>query len=454
LLARHYTEAAEHAKGAEFWRQAGLASVRRFANREASSTLRSALHALLRCPKSKERDARELELHATLGQVLVAVSGYASGEVEQSLHRARELFPTASSNTHKALTLRTECLFLVVKGRYAEAHEPARALARLGTENGDQRAEATAVFAEGLAHLFQGNFAQARDSMEHGLGVAGLPVESDEAVQCLAYLGRTLCFLGYPDQALKRCSEALRIAGRSPERRVIPQASALMALVSHSRGDLNATRRWVKSTLRQSKMKGYSYWVSLAQILDTWLRAHDEKAAANVAEISISIARYEATGARLGLSCFLLLQAEAQQQIGRFADALAVLDTALAHIGQTGENYYTAEVLRRKGELHLACSEAALAEPFFSRALDVSRAQGARGWELRAAISLARLWQRQDKCERAQGLLTEVYQTFSEGFKTADLRAAAELIRELTPVREGGQLPRVLDQKDQAVRSG
>jgi predicted ATPase len=201
-------------------------------------------------------------------------------------------------------------------------------------------------------------------------------------------------------------------------------------------------------------MKGYSYWVSLAQILDTWLRAHDEQAAANVAEISSSIAKYEATGARLGLSCFLLLQAEAHQQIGRFADALAVLDTALAHIDETGENYYTAEVLRRKGELHLACSEAALAEPFFSRALNVSRAQGARGWELRAATSLARLWQRQGQCDRAHRLLTEVYQTFSEGLKTADLRAAAELIRELTPVRAGGQFARVRDQKDQAIGSG
>jgi class 3 adenylate cyclase/tetratricopeptide (TPR) repeat protein len=453
LLAHHYTEAKEYVKGVEYWRLAGMAAVRRFANREAVANFRRALHALSCCPGGTERDARELELHAILGQVLVALSGYASREVEDSFHRGRKLFSTALNSTHKALVLRTECLFLIVKARYAETHEPARELARLGAEHDDRRAEATADFAQGLAHLYQGNFDQARASMERGLVATAMFPDSDEAVQCLAYLGRTLWFLGYPDLAMERCAEALKIARRAPQRRVIPQAAGVMALVSHIRGDLQATKKWMKSTLRQSTTKGYSYWVSLALILDTWLRAHDEGGAASVAEISHSIEKYEATGARLGLSCFLLLQAEAHQQIGQFDEALATLDTALAHIDRTAENYYTAEVHRRRGEVYAACSEPALAEPFYARALELSRAQHARGWELRSATSLAALWHRQGQHERAYRMLNETYAAFSEGFDTADLRTAAQLLRELSPFGPGGQISSVSDQTDQPVRS-
>lgn len=456
ILAHHYTEAGDYRRGAEFWRSAGLSAVRRFANQEAASHLRRALDVLSLCPDTAERNAQELELHAILGQVLIAASGYASPGVEDSFRHARKLFAFTSNSTHKALVLRTECLFLVAKARYAEAHGPARELAQLGSESGERRAQGDAYLAEGLAHLYQGNFTQAREHLERAVHLVDSPDSSDVAVSCLAFLGRTLAFLGYPDLALTQCLRALALARRSSEQRGLPQASGMLVLVSQARGDLSATQRWVKSTLRHAKEKGHTYWLRLAEIFENWLRVDVDGRPAAVADIANSIAKYEATGARLGLSCFLLLQAEAHQRVGQYDDALAALATALTHIEQTGENYYAAEVHRKKGELCLARSgdvQAAAAEASFFRALEISRLQQARAWELRAAKSLSRLWHRQGQHLRAYRLLSEVHEAFSEGSGTADLRDAAALLGELAGSGTGGERPSVSNEEDQRLGS-
>jgi predicted ATPase len=227
----------------------------------------------------------------------------------------------------------------------------------------------------------------------------------------------------------------------------------MLALVSHQRGDVDATRRWVLSTLSRSKAQGYPYWLALAQIFDAWLAAHEGGARSGAMEVADSIAKYSATGARIGLSCVLLLEAEIEQRLGDVDRAVATVNTALDHIESSGEHYYTAEVYRRQGELYLACSEPLLAEQAFVRGLNIARSQGALSWELSAAISLARLWSAQGQQEHAYSLLTQVYDTFTEGFTTADLRAAAQLRSQLAPGDGGRELPGIVDQVDQNVRS-
>jgi class 3 adenylate cyclase/tetratricopeptide (TPR) repeat protein len=275
VLAYHYTEAADRSRSAQFWRMAGLSAARRFANKEAIGSLRRALDALSFCAKTPERDAGELELCAILGSVLATTYGPASAEVERCLHRARALFSLVSNNAHKVLTLKTECYFFVTKARYGEAYASGKELAQLGCELQDGDAQATADFTEGVAHLYQGKFSLARGCFEHGIEVARALRTNDLAVQCRGWLGRTLWFQGFPDSALKQCSRALALARRSIERRTEPLASSLLATVHQGRGDLEAMRKWVESTLRQSTIKGYSYWLNFAEILDAWLRTRE-----------------------------------------------------------------------------------------------------------------------------------------------------------------------------------
>ncbi|HTT40909.1 MAG TPA: AAA family ATPase [Burkholderiales bacterium] len=456
ILAHHYTEAGDYRRGAEFWRSAGLSAVRRFANHEAASHLRRALHVLSLCPETAERNAQELELLAILGQVLIAASGYASPGVEDSFRHARKLFAVTSNNAHKALVLRTQCLFLVTRARYAEAHGPARELAQLGVESAERRAQADADFVEGLAHLYQGNFTQARSHLEHAVAILGSPEDGDLSVSCLAFLGRTLAFLGQLDLALAQCSRSLNLARHLSDQRALPQASGMLVLVSQARGDLPATQRWTKRTLRHSKEKGTMYWLRVAEFFDNWLRAYVDGRPGALTGIANSIASYEATGARVGLSFFLVLQAEAQQRVGQYDDALTVLDLALNHVEQTGEAYYAAEVHRRQGELTLArwgAAQAQAAEASFLRAIEIARLQQARTWELRAATSLARLWLAQGRDPAAYRLLSAVHAAFCEGADTTDLREAAALLAELSARGAGSEIAGVGDEKDQRLGS-
>ena len=145
------------------------------------------------------------------------------------------------------------------------------------------------------------------------------------------------------------------------------------------------------------------------------------------------LAATQATGQRNGLSVFLALLAEASGQSGQAEAGLRLLAEALAHVDHTGERYYEAEVYRIKGELLLqqAVPDAPQAEACFQQALVVARRQQARSWELRAAMSLSRLWQQQGKRTEARELLAPIYSWFTEGFDTPDLQEAKALLEAL-----------------------
>src|SRR5262249_19226001 len=144
-------------------------------------------------------------------------------------------------------------------------------------------------------------------------------------------------------------------------------------------------------------------------------------------------ASVQATGTAAGMPGYLAQLAEAYGQVGQMEEAMHLLAEALALVDTTGERQMEAELYRLHGELLLrqAVPEAQTAEACFQRALDVARGQQAKWWELRAAMSLARLWQHQGKRAAARELLAPIYGWFTEGFDTADLQEARALLDEL-----------------------
>jgi predicted ATPase len=156
-----------------------------------------------------------------------------------------------------------------------------------------------------------------------------------------------------------------------------------------------------------------------------------EQAEAGLAQIRQGLAAYLATGSETGRPYFLAFLAKAYQKAGRVEEGLNVLAEALAIVNRTGERLYAAEIHRLKGELLLQVEAKAEAEACFWRAIEVARQQSAKSWELRATVSLARLWHSHGKPEEAQQMLAEIYGWFTEGFDTPDLREAKALLASL-----------------------
>jgi predicted ATPase len=164
-----------------------------------------------------------------------------------------------------------------------------------------------------------------------------------------------------------------------------------------------------------------------------WALVEQGAGEAEIARIKEGIAAWQATGAKLLSAVWLELLAEAYGQRGQIDEGLTVVGEALRAVHDTGEHFYAAELQRLKGAflLQLSVDNQREAETCFQHAMTIAQDQGAKSWELRAATSLARLWQSQGKCEEAHDLLAPIYNWFTEGFDTADLKDAKALLDEL-----------------------
>jgi predicted ATPase len=196
---------------------------------------------------------------------------------------------------------------------------------------------------------------------------------------------------------------------------------------------MRATQERAEATISLTKEQGFPYWMVFSSILRGWALAHQGQTKEGIEQIHQGLRAYRATGAVLCQPYFLALLAEAHGIMGQPEAGLMVLTEALTLTDITGERWSEPELYRLKGELLLQQSSdnQAEAESCFRHALDLARNQQAKSLELRAATSLARLWQQQGKRAEARQVLAEVYEWFTEGFDTADLKDAKALLDEL-----------------------
>jgi predicted ATPase len=198
-----------------------------------------------------------------------------------------------------------------------------------------------------------------------------------------------------------------------------------------ARGELHAVQERVEALGALAAEQGFPYWLALGTILEGWALSQQRQAVAGIAQIHQGLAAYRATGAELFRTYWLALLAEAYGTAGQVQEGLLVLEEALALVDTNGERYWEAELYRRKGELLLQSGvwdAAQGAAACFQQALTVARRQHAKALELRAALSLSRLWHHQGKRDAVYQLLATVYGWFTEGFTTADLQDARTLL--------------------------
>jgi predicted ATPase len=247
-----------------------------------------------------------------------------------------------------------------------------------------------------------------------------------------AYIGRPLWLLGYPDQALRRSHQAVLLAQERASPISLAFASAWAATVRQFRREAPATHERAAALIALSTEQGFPLWEAFGRFLQGWALAAQGQAKAGIAQMWRGHDAWQATGAELDRPYFLVLLAEAYGNVGQPNEGLGLLAEAWAVVDK-GERYWEAEWYRLKGELLLACAEEhdTEAETCFHQALDVARRQHAKSLELRAAMSLSRLWRGQGQRAAAHELLAKVYGWFTEGFDTPDLQEAKALLAEL-----------------------
>jgi predicted ATPase len=443
LLAHHYTEAGLSAQAIPYWQRAGQRALQRSANQEAISHATKGLALLLSLPETPERGQQELRLQTTLGPALLAAKGYGAPEVGRAYTRAWSLC-RHGGDMHEIVPVQYGLwVFHVAGAEYQAAHELAAQFFNLTQSQQDPIPVMAALRELGGAELMLGQLIPARQHLEQALdfydpqqhGVLAFRYGHDVGTSVLSFLSLTLWLLGYPDRARQKSNAALTLAQQLAHANSLASTLAYAAMVRQFCREVYRTYTQSEAAVNFATTQQTPFWSAIGTILRGWARSRQEQGQEGMAEICRGLVAIQGTGARYLRSYWLALQAEAYGIIGQPAAGLAVLGEALEVVHAQAERCYEAELHRLKGELLLQSGDrdpaATAAETCFQQALAVARGQQAKSLELRVAMSLSRLWQRQGKNDAARQLLGDVYAWFTEGFDTADLEEAKALLEAL-----------------------
>jgi predicted ATPase len=231
----------------------------------------------------------------------------------------------------------------------------------------------------------------------------------------------------------RRSHEALLLAQEVSHPPSLAAVLFYVAFIHCYRRDAPATQEQAEAAMALASAQRFPQWLTVGQLLRGWALAMQGQAEEGIAQMRPALAAWRGMGSGLAVSHYLVLLAEAYGRAGQAEEGLRLLAEALVHVDTTGEVYWAAEVYWLKGELLLqqTIPDEAQAETCLHQSLDIARRQQTKSWELRAAVSLARLWQQQGKRTEAQALLAPIYGWFTEGFDTVDLQEARALLEEL-----------------------
>jgi predicted ATPase len=438
-LAVHFEQGRDYQRAVKHLGQAAENALRRSAYREAINHLTKALQLLKTLPDTPERTQQELLLQTTLGQALEATKGSAAPEVERVYTRALQLCQQMGDTPQLFPVLVGFFDVYFVRGELPTAHQLAEQLLTLAQSGQDPVSLMGAHAVLGATLSWVGELVPARAHLEQSLALCGPENHLPARISCLSNTAHVLWLLGYPDQALKRSQEALALAQEMSHPFFLAWALNTAAVIHLLRGEGKATQEQVEVGITLYTEQEFTSFLAMATVLRGWALAEQAYLSGRQGQVKEGMTRmrrgmaaWRATGIELIRPHFLALLAEAYGKVGQVEKGLTLLLEALALVHKTGQHVYEAELYRLKGELlgQRAKTEAE-AETCFHQAIDTARRQGAKSWELRAVMSLNRLWQRQGKKEEARQKLAEIYGWFAEGFDTADLQEARALLEEV-----------------------
>jgi tetratricopeptide (TPR) repeat protein len=451
-LARHFEEAGLTEKAVTYLLQAGRRAARLSAYQEVIAHVTKGLALLERLPDTPERAQTELELQIVLGNALNATKGHGTAEVEQTHSRAWQLSEQLYTGVtpHIFPILFGRWAFYLVRGSHRIAYQLAQEFLQLAQRQHDP-AMIVAHWCMGWSFCM-GELVAARPHFEQI--VALYTVEhhrpltfqygQDPGPTGLALGALDLWLLGYPDQARQWSERAILLAREAAHPYTLIATLGSSFWLYSSCQEPAVAQEQAEEVIEIASKQGLAVGLAWATTIRGWALAQQGQGEAGIAQLRQGLAAFQATQQAL-LTHHLTLLAEAYDALGEPAAGLAVLDEAAALVEKIGERFWEAEIYRLKGELLLRVGGAARSlgavqgmqdsvspEECFLTAIEIARQQAGKSLELRATVSLARLWQRQGKQSQARRMLADIYGWFTEGFDTIDLQQAKALLQELS----------------------
>jgi predicted ATPase len=441
VVACHFGEAGLVENAVHWWAKAGRRSLERSALVEAVEQLTRASSLIEMLTPTAELRREQCELQVALISPLGHLKGPASPEARSAIEKARALVEQAEKPGEAASRLFSVLARLWKASHNAFDGDAVRGLAAQFLSLAEKQVETFPLVAGhlfmGMSLAWTGDIVEGRAHYDQGVMLydpalhrAWATQSQDAGVSILCHRSTALWLLGYPDAALADAKQALQ------EARDIGQATTLMSALLWTSmtqvfcGNFATATEEHDELIALADEKGSLFWKAYCTSIQGCLFALTGKASDAVQIINAGISAYRSTGASVVMPLLLSYLAKAHAELGQFDDAWRCIGEATSAVATTKERWCEAEVYRTAGEIASLSSQlnAAKAEGYFQRTLTVARQQQAKSWELRAAMSLARVWRDQGKVQQARELLAPVYGWFTEGFDTRDLKEAKALL--------------------------
>jgi predicted ATPase len=422
------------------YQRAAAVEQRVYANEDAISLLSRSLELLELLPAGSKRDKQELGLQLALAPLYRVTKGWATPELERVLDRALALCDTVGDDAQRAQTLYGLQSVYVVQARLERVQMVSDELHTLYQRSLSTVPPPFASMMLAGARLHLGMIRDANAQFAQIIAAHDLDQllhlqesqGSNYAAHALAWQSHALWCLGYPQQAQERGLDAVKLVQDLDQPFNQALVSAYLALLQQLRADEAVAREHAEQALALTSKYQAPYYHAWADILVSYALALQQPDEEYIGRLRESISEFKASSARLRLPYYLSLLAQVCGKAGRVEEGLACINEALAEARAHNERWWNAELHRLRGEfLLLRGADASDGEAAILRAIEIARSQQAKSLELRATMSLARLWIEQNRSDDARHRLRDVYSWFTEGFETPDLQAARLLLAQL-----------------------
>ena len=438
ILAYHYTEAGLVAQAVRYWRRAGQKASERSANVEAIAQLRKGMELLNALPLNSERLIEEVKLQIALTTPLIATAGYTGPEVEKASSRALELCRQLGETPQLFAALGSLESIYFNRGEVEIALELSKQMFHLASTQQDPVLLLWAHYALGFSLAWQGDLRSSRDHLERSISLydkrrAGTyGFVQDPGPSAMAQLSHVVHSLGYPQQALARMRDGIAQARNLSHPFTLALVLGYAASLHWSRGEkLIAQELWREEAALSSE-QGFKALLAAASLRMGFYQVEEGGAEDGLAKMHTALASLTESLV-IDIPYGLIFLALALGKVGQLDQGLARIDEALALAKRTPKFADLPLLYVTNGQLLLMKSPSGLrkAKQCFSTAIEIARGQKAKSDELRASIPMARVLAQQGRRKQARTMLAEIYNWFTEGFDTADLKDAKTLLDEL-----------------------
>ena len=442
ILGHHFTEAGRAEMAIPYWRKAGEIATQRSANTEAIEHFTKGLELIDLLPITDQSVRMELTFQVALGPALIAIRGWGAPAVEQTYVRARELCEQVGDIPNLFTALRGLWNFYNVRSDLQTSFRLANRLLELAQDLQESDYLMGAHRALGADFFWRGDFTKSLYHQEQVITLYDPKPHrnlafihwTDPRIHCLSYLGPILWILGFPEKASQKSQESLILANELSQSYSLAINLLFSAWLYVASRDMEMVHKLTEKLIGLSKDERFPLQAGFATFMKNWALVVEGKGEITSKQIRNVIATIEDTGTLQLIPFLFTLLAENLGHMNNTEEGLKALKKAEDWIDKTDSRYWECEVHRFKGKLLLAKSTNNQndAETSYRLAIEVSRRQNAKSFELRAAMELSRLWQQQGKKAEARKLLSEIYSWFTEGFDTPDLKDAKALLDELS----------------------